>query len=245
MIPGSARSPSQRLVPGNSEKRVAEALLEERKSLLSLPAHSFPTDTTRAVSSGKTPYVRFDKNDYSIPHTLIRKPLTIVASDSIVRVLDGLTEVARHARCWGVRRQLEDERHLAALSAEKKKARDHRGRNRLFVACSAAEPFLATVALHGGHLGGTTSRLLRLLDEHGPRELDAALVEAHRRSAFTAQSVAHVLDQRRRARGAPVPIGAFASSNPQAQALVVTPHALDRYDRLGEQADPAEKQVLP
>lgn len=233
----------QRLVPGDAQKRVVEALAEERKTLLPLPEHPLPTDTIRAVSSGKTPYLRFDKNDYSIPHTLIKKPLTLVASESIVRVLDGLTEVARHVRSWGIRRQIEDERHLAALSAEKKKARDHRGRNRLFVSCPAAEPFLAAVALHGGHLGGTTSRLLRLLDQHGPRELDAALVEAHRRGAFAAQSVAHVLDQRRRARGAPVPLEISVSTNPQAQALVVTPHSLERYDRLGDQADSAEKQV--
>lgn len=236
----------QRLVPGDADKRVAEALLEEQNSLLPLPEHSFPTDTIRAVSSGKTPYLRFDKNDYSIPHTLIKKPLTLVASDSTVRVLDGLTEVARHDRCWGVRRQVEDERHLAALGADKKKARDQRGRNRLFVACPAAEPFLGAVALHGGHLGGTTSRLLRLLDQHGPRDLDVALAEAHRRGAIAAQSVAHVLDQRRRARGAPIPLEISVSTNPQAQSLVVTPHSLDRYDRLGEQAaDSAEKQVHP
>jgi transposase len=235
----------QRLVPGEAKRRVAEALVEEQPRLLPLPEHAFSTDTMRAISSGKTPYLRFDKNDYSIPHTLIKKPLTLVASESVVRVLDGKVEVARHTRSWGVRQQIEDERHLAALSADKRKSRDHRGRNRLFSACAAAEPFLAAVALHGGHLGGTTSRLLRLLDQHGARELDAALAEAHRRSAFAAQSVAHVLDQRRRAHGAPVPIGICLSSDPRVQNLVVTPHSLERYDRLGGDADSSEKQVKP
>jgi transposase len=60
----------QRLVPGESEKRVYEALDEERERLLKLPHHPFPTDTVRGAISGKTPYVRFDRNDYSIPHTL-------------------------------------------------------------------------------------------------------------------------------------------------------------------------------
>lgn len=187
--------------------------------------------------------MRFDKNDYSIPHSLIKKPLTLVASESVVRVLDGDAEVARHARSWGVRQQVEDEQHLAALSADKRKARDHRGRNRLFSACAAAEPFLADVALHGGHLGGTTSRLLRLLDQHGARELDAALSEAQRRGAFAALSVAHILDQRRRARGAPVPMEISLSSDPRVQNLVVTPHSLARYDRLGDSADSPENQV--
>jgi transposase len=235
----------QRLVPGDPKKRVAEAFVEEQERLLPLPEHLFQTDAIQAISSGKTPYLRFDKNDYSIPHTLIKKPLTLVASESVVRVLDGEIEVARHTRSWGVRQQVEDEAHLAALSREKRKARDHRGRNRLFSACAAAEPFLAEVALHGGHLGGTTSRLLRLLDQHGARELDAALTEAHQRGAFAAGSVAHVLDQRRRARGAPVPIEVSLSSDPRVQNLVVTPHSLARYDRLGDLTEPAEKQVKP
>jgi len=144
-----------------------------------------------------------------------------------------------------VRQQVEDEQHLAALSADKRKARDHRGRNRLFVACPAAEPFLADVALHGGHLGGTTSRLLRLLDQHGARELDAALTEAQRRRAFAAMSVAHILDHRRRARGAPVPMEISLSNDPRVQNLVVTPHSLARYDRLGDDQDSAENVVKP
>ena len=235
----------QRGVPDNPEKRVAEAFEEEQARLLPLPEHPFPSDTIRAACSGKSPYLRFDKNDYSIPHTLVRKPLTLVASESVVRVLDGDTEVARHPRSWDARRQIEDEAHLAALTSAKHKAREHRGRNRLFAACAAAQPFLAGVALHGGHLGGTTSRLLRLLDQFGPADLNLALADAHQRGAFAAQSVAHVLDQRRRARGAPVPLEVTLPSDPRVRGLVVTPHPLDRYDRLSLPSDPAEKQVKP
>ena len=162
-----------------------------------------------------------------------------------MRVLDGDTEVARHSRSWGVRQQIEDEAHLAALLVDKRKSREHRGRNRLFAGCPAAQPFLGEVAKHSGHLGGTTSRLLRLLDQYGAAELDAALADAHRRGAFAAQSVAHVLDQRRRARGAPVPIEVTLPNDPRVHGLVVTPHSLDRYDRLGQFSDSAEKKVNP
>jgi len=235
----------QRRVPGESEKLVVQALAEEQPRLLKLPEHSFQTEAIRVTSSGKTPYLRFDKNDYSIPHTLIRKPLTVVASETLVRVLDGDIEVARHQRSWGMRQQIEDEAHLAALLVDKRKSREHRGRNRLFAGCPAAQPFLGEVAKHSGHLGGTTSRLLRLLDQYGATELDAALADAHRRGAFAAQSVAHVLDQRRRARGAPVPIEITLPNDPRVHGLVVTPHSLDRYDRLGQLTDPAQKKVQP
>lgn len=233
----------QRRVPGEADKLVVDALADEQARLLGLPQHPFQTDSIRAISSGKTPYLRFDKNDYSIPHTLIRKPLTVIASESLVRVLDGELEVARHPRSWARGQQIEDESHLAALLVAKHKSRDQRGRNRLFVACSAAQSFLAEVAKHGGHLGGTTSRLLRLLDQYGAAELDLALADAHRRSAFAAQSVAHVLDQRRRARGAPVPIEVTLPSDPRVQNLVVTPHSLDRYDQLGQASDPLQKKA--
>jgi hypothetical protein len=87
--------------------------------------------------------------------------------------------------------------------------------------------------------------LLRLLDQFGSAELDVALVEAHRRGAFAAQSVAHVLDQRRRARGAPIPIEVTLPDDPRVRGLVVTPHSLERYDRIGETADASERPEKP
>jgi transposase len=224
-----------RPVPGNLDGHtVAAALEEERSHLLPLPEHALAGDLVRPVASGKTPYIRFDGNDYSIPHTLVRKPLTLVASDTLIRILDGQSEITRHERCWDRGQQLEDQSHLDALAREKRKARDHRGRNRLVAGCPSAHAFLGEIALHGGHLGGTTSRLLHLLDQHGAHELDYAIAEAHRRGAFAAHSVAHILDQRRRARGEPVPVDIVLPDDPRVRDLVVKPHSLDRYDRLGD-----------
>ena len=222
-----------RIVPGDRDKRlVHEALAEERPRLLALPAHPYACDYVRGVASGKSPYIRFDKNDYSIPHTLVRKPLTLVASDTLVRLLDGDVEVARHVRSWEHGRQIEVEAHLAALADDKRKARDHRGRNRLMVACPSASSFLDKVALHGGHLGGTTTRLLHLLDQYGAVELERALTEAHQRGAFAAQSVAHVLDQHRRARGARAPLPPLLPDDPRVRDLVVSQRPLRSYDVL-------------
>lgn len=222
-----------RIVPGDPPTRsVAEALEQERSRLLPLPAHAFPCDYVRAIASGKSPYVRFDRNDYSIPHTLVRKPLTLVASDATVRLLDGDKEVARHARSYERGRQVEIEEHLAALAADKRRAREHRGKNRLAAACPTATAFLDKVALHGGHVGGTTARMLRLLEQHGAEEVETALAEAYLRGAFAAQSVAHVLEQRRRARRAPVPFEPVLPDDPRVRDLDVTPHPLASYDVL-------------
>jgi hypothetical protein len=231
-----------RIVPGKDSGTVAEALLEEKARLLPLPEHRFDPCHTQAVASGKTPYVRFDRNDYSIPHTLVRKPLTLVASDTVVRILDRDVEVARHQRSWDARQQLEDESHLAALAREKRKARDHRGRNRLTASCPAAEPFLVEVLRHGGHLGGTTTRLLHLLERYGASEIDVALAEAHARGAFAAQSVAHILDRRARARGEQPPLDVVLPDDPRVRDLVVTPHDLGCYDQLSDDSFDVERE---
>jgi hypothetical protein len=68
----------------------------------------------------------------------VRKPVTLVASDTRVHILDGATEVARHARSWDRGRTVEDDAHVAALAREKRHAHDLRGRDRLRSACTNA-----------------------------------------------------------------------------------------------------------
>jgi hypothetical protein len=90
----------QRPHPEQRDRTVADVLAEEQPRLLPLPVHPFETDVMRAVVSGKTPYVRFDRNSYSIPHTHIRRPLTLLASPTTVRVVAGPDEIAGHVRSY-------------------------------------------------------------------------------------------------------------------------------------------------
>jgi transposase len=78
----------------DDRKSVAEAFREEAAHLLPLPEHPFETDLVIPVRSEKTIYVRFDLNDYSIPPEAVGRPLTLVASERSVRVLEGVAELA-------------------------------------------------------------------------------------------------------------------------------------------------------
>jgi transposase len=222
-----------RPLPGGARDRlVRDALAEERPRLLPLPEHPFHCDLVRPAVSGKTPYIRFDGNDYSIPHPLVRRPLTLVASETVVRLVDGATEVARHARSYDRGQRLEDPAHLAALAREKRRAHELRGRDRLRAASAYAEAFLDALARRGEPLAIHTTALLRLLDQYGPAALDWALNEALARGAVSAPSVAHLLDQRARARRQPPPLTIMLPADPRVRDLRVTPHALTAYDAL-------------
>lgn len=229
-----------RRAPGHADGRiVGDLLAEERLRLLPLPEHPMACGRVLGVTSGKTPYVRFDLNDYSIPHTHVKKPLTLVAEHHVVRVLDGDTELARHDRSYDRGKVIEAPEHIAALARDKRRAHELRGRDRLRSVCLHADALLDALALRGEHLGGQTSRLLQLLDRYGAVELDRAIAEALTRGTPSAASVAHVLDQRARARHALPPLDTVLPDDPRVRDLRVTPHALARYDELYARYDAA------
>jgi len=51
-----------------------DAVEEERPRLLRLPELPFPCEERVTVRVGKTPYVRFSLNDYSVPSMHVRGP---------------------------------------------------------------------------------------------------------------------------------------------------------------------------
>jgi transposase len=234
-----------RRAPGHAEGRaVGDLLADERPRLLPLPEHPMACGRVLGVASGKTPYVRFDLNDYSIPHTHVKKSLTLVAEEHAVRILDGDTELARHTRSYDRGRLVEAPQHIAALARDKRRAHDLRGRDRLRSVCLQTDALLDALALRGENLGGHTSQLLQLLDRYGAVELDRAIAEALVRGAPSAASVAHLLDQRARARNALPPLDTVLPDDPRVRDLRVTPHALARYDELYA-APAAERDPAP
>ena len=61
---------ADRRCPDQPERTVRQVFEEERSRLLALPANPAPVLEHVVVSVGKTPYVRFDLNDYSSRPTM-------------------------------------------------------------------------------------------------------------------------------------------------------------------------------
>ena len=70
-MPG-VRSAADRLCPEDRARNVRAMFADEQPRLLALPVKPFPTEERIAVDIGRTPYARFDLNDYSVPHTHVR-----------------------------------------------------------------------------------------------------------------------------------------------------------------------------
>jgi hypothetical protein len=228
---------ADRLSREDRTKTVREAFAEEQAQLLPLPDEPFPSDEISQVEIGKTPYARFDLNDYSVPHTLVRRTLTVAASLQTVRILDGAQLVATHCRSWDRGQQVEDPDHILPLVEHKARARRHRGLDRLSTAAPSAQKLLVLAAERGANLGNITARLLVVLDQVGPAELEAAIVEAVERALPTVGAVRQILDRRLSERGLPPPVTARFSTNERAARVVVNNHPLSTYDHLHRQQD--------
>lgn len=213
------------------DRTVRQAFEDERAILLSLPSEPFPAQERLEVEVGKTPYVRFDLNDYSIPHDRTQRTLVVFADLEQVRIADGNDVIATHVRSWDRGQQLEQRDHLERLADEKRRAREHRGLDRLARAARSSQAFLRLVAERGDNVGSTTARLLQILDTAGAAELEEALVEALERDTVHVGAVRQIVDRRRSARGLPPPVSIPVARGEHAD-LVVTPHALSTYDAL-------------
>ncbi len=228
-VRGARKNPDDRTLTNN------QAFEQERPRLRVLPDDRFPVEDRVTVKVQKTPYARFDGNDYSVPHTHVRRTVTICASQEVVRVLDGVTEIARHARCWGKRRVIEEPRHVAALAAVKRATHEQRGQTRLFGVVPVARDFLVAAADRGANIGSLSGHLNALLDEFGHEELALAISEALAAESLHASAVRQVLDRRRKAAGKVPPTSLTLTDDPRFQNVVVRHARLESYDILGTQ----------
>jgi hypothetical protein len=223
----------QRRWPGGDHLTVADIFEQERLGLIPPARHSFPTDRIESVRSNKTIYVRFDLNDYSIPPQAIGRQLTLVASDTSVRILDGSIEIACHIRTYDRHQLVLDPAHQEAVLKIKRKAFHSTPGGRLEQAVPESKMLLDLAFAQGESAGYQTALLMKLLEQYGAAALRRAVVEALQRNTPRAASVAFLL--RRQPRSTPLALD--LSHHPQAQSLDVRPHDLEIYDELARTRD--------
>jgi len=223
---------ADRPCPEDRARNVRTVFAQEKTHLLALPENPFPAEERLEVKVGKTPYVRFDWNDYSIPHTHVQRSLSVLATLDSERIFDGLELIATHVRSFDRDAQIEQPDHVEALVAHKRAARTHRAQDRLHRAAPSAKALFLRAAERGAHLGVLTRGLLALLDSHGTQALEAAIAAALAEDAAHLGAVRHFIDQRAHARGQPPPIAVVLPKDPRLHALSAPASALSDYEQL-------------
>ena len=232
-----AGTAAHRPCPEDPRMTVNEAFAQEQPQLLALPGNPFETDERVEVSVGKTPYIRFDLNDYSVPHTQVQRSVTVMASLTRVRVFDGSEVIAEHPRVYGKAEQIENPAHIEALVSAKRSARHHRGQDRLAHAVPSSRELLQQAAKRGTPLSSTTVQLVQLLDDYGAAELELAIAEALSNDVPHPNGARQVLERRREQRDQLPPLTLTLPDNDKARNIVVRAPSLAAYDQLDADAE--------
>lgn len=87
--------------PTIAQRSVGDVFAAERTRLLTLPDPLPETARVEPMPIDSQGFVRVDTNRYSVPSDHAGHVRTLVVDDRVVRVVDGTTVLAEHARSWG------------------------------------------------------------------------------------------------------------------------------------------------
>jgi transposase len=227
---------TDRPCPEDRSLTVGAAFRQEQGSLMALPDAPYPTEERIEVRAGKTPYIRFDSNDYAIPHTHVQRTLTVFADHQRVRITDGPKLLATHARSDDRGAPIEDDAPRQRLLEAKQNARQHRSTDRLRKALPSAQDFLGQAAARGYSLTAVLRQLTELLERHRREDLELALQDALNRRAPHPNAVRLALEARLEREDRPPPVALPLSPVARSRDVTVTPHDLKDYEQLTEEA---------
>jgi hypothetical protein len=165
------------------------------------------------------------------------RALTLVASPTTVRLLDGSIELAAHRRSYDRNQLIEDPVHRKALLERKRRALGSTRSTRLAALVPESQAFLQAAFERGESARRLTARLLRLLDDYGAQELAAAIREALDRNTPRLSSVAFILARRHRQQRQRVPLPVSLARRPDLENLTVSNPSLEVYDELSQDSD--------
>jgi transposase len=214
--------------PTIAQRTVGDVFADERARLLPLPESLPETARVEPIQVDSQAFVRLDTNRYSVPSDYASRVLTLFADDRIVRLVDGATVVAEHARSWSRRQIFELPAHRAALLVERRAARDLKGRDRIRAVVPEFDRIVERGNLSGTSLGHRVARSIKLLDLYGDHVFAAAAADLIARGLADVGALAIACEKHRRDLGQVIPLTLVLPDH--LEDTDVIPHDLEGYD---------------
>jgi hypothetical protein len=191
----ACRREQQRTAAGR-DRPTAQLLDVDRSAFLPLPAEPFEARRIELVTINSLLLGRFDRNDYSVPTQLAYQSLTASGTVDHVRFLKQGRVVAQHRRCWGKGQVIFEPLHYLALLERKPGALDY-ARPLADWALPEAFAKLRRRLEEADPKEGTRKyiRVLRLLEDHEPAAVTAAVESALKLAITDADAVRLLLER--------------------------------------------------
>jgi transposase len=138
---------------------------------------------------------KFDGNQYSAPHWMVGKTLTIKADNHTLWASYKNKIIATHARTWERKAVVENPIHIRELLLTRKKAIRNRQQQLLFSMGEPIKAFFDGLAQAGKSLNHATSCLLDLRSQYGTEALVTAVETAIKYNAYGVDYLKNILHQ--------------------------------------------------
>jgi transposase len=224
--------------------KVKDALTSEREVLVPLSEPLYPCEERKDVSIGKTPYVRFDLNDYSAPHRYVHTVVSVFASEESVRIVSGTETIGTHARHYTKGKRYDNLEHISELREWKRLASNDNSIDDLVrcIGSSVKELFDGMSEQHYSMLDAKRS-LRNLLEMYGASELTSTIQEALRHGEYRVSYIRQRLETRRAEAGKAAALPLILPDHVHRHDLTpVRQHELGQYDQLTSKRENGEKQ---
>jgi len=192
-------------IHGETHRKPAELLEEERPYLQPLPVNPYDIATIREVRVSSQFRVALDSNHYSVPARYAGARLTMKLYPDRLCFYYQDQLIARHKRSYDQRQDYEDPDHPKELIAQRKKARDQHSILRFLSISSQAKEYYDGLAkrFNPDH---HVKKIVALTDIYGTDAVARAMSDAIAHSAFSCEYITNLCEQRSRRVPEPGPL---------------------------------------
>lgn len=218
-----------RLWEQDKTKSVREVLTEERARLMHLPQVTPSFEDSICASVGKTPYIRVDTNNYSVPPECVGSSVVVKVSSTKIRVISGSSQLAEHDRCWEKHKTIENQSHIKAIRAMKSRGVEKSKLHSVTSCCPSASEVLSLLAERKLSTNTAVRRLYEFITLYGAQEVEIALQQAIKLNNVHPNSILRNLENERKLHDKPRPVPLLAITDPRVRDSQVQPHNLQTY----------------
>ena len=223
---------NQRKWPDNTQYLVKSMWAKERANLLSLSGRWLGPKELASTSAGKTPWVNFDLNSYSIPPKFLAKPLTIAAGDQTIEILCDGEVIATHERSYDRERFIECKGHRQELLDYSHFGRTNLFRENLVKDFPAVDKILEKQFERGLDMATLVRHLYEIRYSHGDNLFAEAVNTAVESGRYSSDSLRVILQQIEAQKKEPARVSVHLPDRKEVKSLEIEKRPLSTYDQL-------------
>ncbi len=216
--------------PVRKQETVYECLAHERQLLVPLPESPVSTDQVQSGRVSRDAFVRFDGNSYSVPPDLVGKQVSVVASDSHIRIVVGETCRCEHRRSWGKQQRIEYAGHRTELLEQRQAAQPACAQEKLRTIAPSIDQLFERWVKENRHIASCTNKARKLLELYGETLFATAVNEVVTQGTHDVGALAMACEQLRMNKNRPVPVPLRLGNHVPEKDVI--PHAMEDYDHV-------------